>query len=81
MAALETAISDPHQLLGPLAERGWCRHRSKGMDHGSIVRDLGQPGDRLGRRVPGRAGSLEKVVEPRLLSMTCILDPLAPATV
>lgn len=65
MTARETAVSDPQQLLGALAERGWSCHSGEGMDRGSIVRELGQLGDRLGRRVPGRAGSLEEVVEPR----------------
>ncbi|MEH7876607.1 TauD/TfdA family dioxygenase [Rhizobium laguerreae] len=65
MLAREAAVYDPHQLLGALAERGWSRHSSEAMDHGSIVRELGQLGDWLGRRVPGRAGSLEEVVKPR----------------
>jgi len=65
MVTRDIAVSDPQELLGPLAERGWSRHSSEGMDHGAIVRELGRIGDRLGARVPGRAGSLEEVVQPR----------------
>ncbi|MGJ0391909.1 MAG: TauD/TfdA family dioxygenase [Methylocystis sp.] len=65
MTSRDIVVSDSQQLLGSLAEHGWSRQSSEGMDYGSIIRELGQLGDRLGRRVPGRAGSLEEVVEPR----------------
>jgi hypothetical protein len=65
MVTRDIIVSDPQELLGSLAERGWSRHTSKGADSGSIVRELGRLGDRLGTRVAGRAGSLEEVVQPR----------------
>lgn len=65
MATRDIAASDPQQIVGSLVERGWSRHSSEDADPGAIVRALGQLGDRLGTRVPGRAGSLEEVIEPR----------------
>ncbi|GEO85954.1 MAG TPA: hypothetical protein DIC56_17880 [Rhizobium sp.] len=65
MAIRDIAVSDPGPIFGSLAERGWSRHRSEGADFDSIVCELGRLGDRLGSRVPGRAGSLEEVVQPR----------------
>lgn len=62
-----TVVDDPQQVRGLLAKRGWFRRSGEAMDHGSILREMGQVGDRLGRRVRGRAGALEEVVEPRHL--------------
>lgn len=67
MLESETAVDDQQQALGLLAKRGWFRHSGEAMHHGSILREMSQVGDRLGRRVRGRAGALEEVVEPRHL--------------
>ena len=67
MLESETVVDDQQQALGLLAKRGWFRHSGEAMHHGSILREMGQVGDRLGRRVRGRAGALEEVVEPRHL--------------
>jgi hypothetical protein len=65
MARPDIAMSDSPVLRGSLAERGWSLHSSESTDCDSIVRELGQLGDRLGSRVPGRAGSLQEFIEPR----------------
>ncbi|MER8671234.1 TauD/TfdA family dioxygenase [Mesorhizobium sp. M1156] len=65
MNTSDIAVSGPQQPLASLAERGWSRHSSEGTDAGTIVRELGRLGDRLGSRVQGRAGALEEVVQPR----------------
>lgn len=65
MAARDIAVSDTRQPLGPLAERGWSLHCGEGADADATMSELGKLGDRLGTRVPGRAGSLEEIVEPQ----------------
>ncbi|WP_029085853.1 TauD/TfdA family dioxygenase [Brevundimonas aveniformis] len=65
MAERDIAISDTRQPLGPLAERGWSLHCGEGVDADATVSELSKLGDRLGTRVPGRAGSLEEVIEPQ----------------
>ncbi len=64
MVKLETAISISLQHIGSTAERGWSCHCVAGADPSSIVRELGLVGDHLGKRVAGRAGSSEEVIQP-----------------
>ncbi len=68
MLERETVVSDQQQVLGLLAKRGWFHHSGEAMHHDSILHEMGQLGDRLGRRVRGRAGALEEVVVPRHLN-------------
>jgi hypothetical protein len=65
MAERDIAISDTRQPLGPLAERGWSLYCGAGADADATLSGLGKLGDRLGTRVPGRAGLLEEVIEPK----------------
>ena len=65
MVARKSVVDDPLQMLGLLRKVGWFHYSSEFIDHESILRELGQLGNRLGRRVPRRAGSLEEFVEPR----------------
>lgn len=65
MATFDIAASEPEQLLGQIAKRGWSSHRISELDPASTVRELGRIGDYFGTRVAGRAGSLDEVIQPR----------------
>lgn len=65
MAERHIAISDTRQPLSALAERGWSLHCGEGAYTDATVSEMGKLGDRLGTRVPGRAGALEEVIEPQ----------------
>jgi hypothetical protein len=52
-------------FLSSLAQHGWATHVASIGNAESVARELGRIGDMLGRRVAGRAGALEEVIQPQ----------------